>query len=141
VELSPAATDTIHVREVCGLLARAGSVPPASDGRIDVYAVLKRAGLPRDRILRLCRSETAGKGPTWEQIEAGDYKDFPYQRHRGPFDPEVRPPVPILWHRSRLEMRREVGRVVGYSDASATVLFADEDAALRQFLRDSPGQE
>jgi hypothetical protein len=125
--------DTNDIRQVAGLFVVAGSnVPLAPDGRIDVYALLAREKIRQDDILDICQSARARRGPTWAEIEAGDYRNFPYQRYRGV--PDRRERVPILWDRT--PARGE--RLVAFSDCSALVT---PEETMREFFRSHPGQE
>jgi hypothetical protein len=121
-------------------------VPLTPDGRIDVYALLilraRDRELPHGEIVELCHGARADEGPTWEEIAAGDYTNFPYQRYRGQLPPRrsespydrSRNRVPYLWDRRPADRKR----LVVYSDQ--TVLFEDE-ATMQEFFRRNPGQE
>jgi hypothetical protein len=71
-------------------------------------------------------------GPSRDDVAAGDYTNFPYQRRRGRFAPDAEPAVPILWERSGAY------RYVAFSDGS-TRLLTDAEAA--DLFRNDPGQE
>jgi hypothetical protein len=125
--------DTLDLRTIVGFTFGA-ETPLAPDGRIDVYAMLKQQGLARQQILDLCHGSRAGKGPTWEEIEAGDYRNFPYQRHRGARDRRALVAVPLVWDREP-----ENGeRLAGFSDGSAG---SWSEAKMQEFFRGNPGQE
>jgi len=132
--------DVNSLRQLAAILAGAGP-PLAADGRIDVYGAVLGAGFSRDELLTFCRSRRSVRGPTAAEIEARDYASFPWQRRSGTFDPAAAPPVPILWEREPREHRGESCRIVAYSDGRVQVLVGDEDAAMQEFFRRSPGQE
>ncbi|MFI5401492.1 MAG: hypothetical protein ACHQ1G_00935, partial [Planctomycetota bacterium] len=89
--------DTNDLRNIAGLIIIREDVPLAPDGRIDIYAILRQEKLGMQAIVDICHSSRAGKGPTWEEIEAGDYRNFPYQRHRGVLDRKSYVRVPVVW--------------------------------------------
>lgn len=105
----------------------------ARDGRLDVYALLRRelasGRLSKESIAEICR------GPSWEEIEAGDYTNFPYHRRKRSFSPDADPPVPVLWEPRGT---RKGGRLVAFSGGS--VRFCD-DAEAEEIFRNDPGQE
>jgi hypothetical protein len=88
--------------------------PLASDGKLDVYGVLRREGMSTQDIVKLCRSSRSGRGPTAAEVEAGDYSNFPYERHAGPVDPAVE--RALLWDPAPGEGGT---RLVGLTGASA----------------------
>jgi hypothetical protein len=127
--------DQNNLRQIANLVIVAKKpLPVAQDGRIDVYAILIEAKVPQRDIVAICRSSRAGKGPSWEEIQAGDYRNFPYQRYRGAPDPKVFVRVPLVWDR---EAAKD-GRVAAFTDGSA--LFTAE-AEFQEFFRGNPGQE
>lgn len=127
--------DTNDLREIAGFIVSAESdVPIARDGRIDVYAFLRREGVDRQAILDICRSDRTGKGPSWAEVEAGDCTNFPYQRHRGALDPESPVAVPVVWDREATKGQR----FAAFSDGSAG---SRDEATFREFFRSNPGQE
>ncbi len=138
--------DTNDLRNIAGLIIFAREdVPLAPDGRIDVYAILRQEKLGTQAIIDICHSSRAGKGPTWEEIEAGDYRNFPYQRHRGVLDRKSYVRVPVVWDFKPSEDRLArgsddsvEGRLAAFSDASA--LF-EEEAVFQEFFRNNPGQK
>lgn len=132
--------DVNNMRGMAGLLVREGS-PLAADGRLDAYGVLVRDDWKPEELVRLCFSKRSGKGPSSAEIAARDYSSFPWQRHKGAFDPGADPPVPILWEREPRKGHDGSSRLVAYSDSSVLCLFDDEDAAMREFFRRNPGQE
>lgn len=81
----------------------------------------------RDHIeARFVRSERAGKGPADEEIERGDYANFPWERYRG--DRELGGRFPLL--REKRPDKRG-GGLVAYSDGSAWYVEHEFDAVLR----------
>jgi hypothetical protein len=130
---------TTRLRHVADALIRAGA-PLAADGRLDAFGALASTGLTPERVVVACSSRRSGKRPTAVEVEARDHANFPWQRRRGAFDPQARPPVPILWERE--PTKAPVGgqcRAVAYSDGSVRVLVGDEDAAMLEFFRSDPG--
>lgn len=138
--------DTNDLRIIAGLLIIAEEVPLAPDGRIDVYAVLREEFSANTKeIVDICTSSRTGKGPTVKEIEAGDYRNFPYQRYKGARDRKSYVRVPVVWDRAPYDYRPprgkggpERGRLVAFSDGSATF---EEEATFRKFLDANPGQE
>jgi len=49
----------------------------------------------QQELVAVCSSEVLGKGPTWDQIHAGDYSNFPWARYRGEIPAAT--VVPLLW--------------------------------------------
>src|SRR5262245_47180792 len=139
VRTTELAQDTSSLRNVAYALIRAAA-PLAADGRLDAFGALAAIARP-EQVIELCFSARSRKGPTAAEVEARDYANFPWQRRRGAFDPRVRPPVPILWERERMEAPvGDLCRAVAYSDGSVRVLVGDEDAAMIEFFRDNAGQ-
>jgi hypothetical protein len=126
--------DHNNLRQIVGVfLISSTELPLAPDGRLDVYAVVRKREVDRDHC-SIFRSARSGKGPSWDEIQAGDYRNFPYRRRRGAVDRRSAVPVPILWDPEPTKDER----LVAYSDFS--VRFVDE-ATFRDFLRENPGQE
>ena len=67
------------MRNLVGLLTIQSKVP-MKDGRVDIYALVGEIGPENFSIFK---SERFGVGPTKEQIEKGDYSEFPYGRFSG----------------------------------------------------------
>jgi hypothetical protein len=124
--------DAHRLRCMWGVFVEAAAMPLAADGRIDVYAVLKDR-VP-ETVVDLCRCARAGKGPTWDDIAAGDYATFGYQRSRGMFDREAAPHVPVLWDRAPQDGRR----LALFSDGWVGLV---AEAEVQEFFRNTPGQE
>lgn len=137
--------DMLDLRDIAALLVMAEEVPLAPDGRIDVYAILRKEMTDSKKVVDTCTSARTGKGPTWKEIEAGDYGNFPYQRYKGARDRKSYVRVPVVWDRqpsddspSRSSPERGEGRLAAFSDGSA--MFEDE-AVFREFFAANPGQE
>jgi hypothetical protein len=85
--------DTNTLRNLVEPVTRTGTLP-MKDGAFDPYSFVRRERIQA----RFVRSERAGKGPTDEEIEAGDYTNFGWERYRGDGRLEG-PPFPLLWDR------------------------------------------
>ncbi len=85
---------------------------------------------PPARIQEACLDHEQ-RGPTCEEVEAGDYTNFPWQRRNGRFARDARP-VPILRKGS------EPPRCVAFSDGSLRWL---SDSGAEALFRADPGQE
>lgn len=133
--------DMNDLRMMLGLMMVTNELPLAPDGRIDVYEVLKQHVDPK-QVVDLCNSSRSGKGPTWREIEAGDYTNFPYERRKGAFDRGSPVRVPLLWDRKPSDdwspRGSGEGRLCAFSDGSAMF---EEEAVFREFLDANPGQE
>jgi len=93
---------------------------PLKDGVFDPYAFVRRGEITRERY-DVFRSARSGTGPTDEEIERGDYTNFPWERYRGDGElPGDR--IPILWEK---EPDKRGGRVVAFADGSAELVAAD----------------
>lgn len=120
--------DMNNMRNMVGLLA-INRVMPMKDGRVDVYALVRKGDI-EEHHFSMFRSERFDTGPSKEEILAGDYKNFPYERFRG----EVKPMgegkvVPLLWDK-RPDARN--GRVVGYSHGAVKYL---AEAEVQELLK------
>jgi len=93
--------DIKAMRQLVALMVRS-SAGVAPDGRIDAYGALKVLVADEKLRIRLCRSARSGKGPTIEEIRAGDYTNFPYERARGEFS-ATGAERPVLWDRAPTE--------------------------------------
>ena len=100
--------DMNSMRNLVGLLAVRGKIP-MKDGQVDVYALVRKGEI-RERHFHVFKSARFGYGPTKEQIKAGDYSKFPYERYRGEVDPAKAKMVPLLWDK---KPDARGGRVVG----------------------------
>ena len=97
--------DMNDMRNLVSLLTIQSKVP-MKDGRVDVYALVGDIGPENFSIFK---SERFGVGPTKEQIEKGDYSDFPYGRFSGKVE---KGKVPLLWDK---KPDKQGGRVVGFN--------------------------
>jgi hypothetical protein len=68
---------------------------PMKEGVLDVYALARSGEIGRDEYF-LFRERRNGV-PTDEEIDRGDYTNFPYERYRGSGEVEVTASVPLLW--------------------------------------------
>ena len=94
--------DLNAMRQIAALMVRSsGDVAP--DGRVDAYGALQLVVADEKLQIKLCHSARSGKGPTIEEIRAGDYTNFPYQRARGKFR-ATGAEKPVLWDRAPTEM-------------------------------------
>lgn len=133
----------VRIATVIRIAQSRSDVLLAPDGRIDVYRLLihdgeeREEGIDKTLIVDLCHGARASKGPTWEEIEAGDYRSFPYQRYRGHPPPDAfagARGVPILWDR-----RPSGGKRLAVHSGGAVT--AADEAAMQGFFRKHPGQE
>lgn len=107
--------DLDRLRDLIGLLTSGTSVP-MRDGAVDPFALRDEAGsAPLDT--HFFHSARLGSGPSRDEIAAGDYTNFPYERYRGPQRPlqDLDHPLPLLWDR---EPHSDGGRLVGLSNGS-----------------------
>jgi len=127
--------DQNDLRQIMGMLFAHGEPTPlATDGRIDVYLLLREAEPSRELMRELCRSERADKGPSLSEIEAGDYRNYAYQRHRGVLDLQGPERVPVIW-----ELEPTGGEwLVAYSDGAVSAV---DESVVREYLRAHPEQE
>jgi hypothetical protein len=115
--------DLSHVRDMVGLIAVCGKIP-MKDGRVDVFAVAGELDPSKYYVFRSARS---GAGPSDEEIERGDYKNFPYERFRGQVKRGAAESVPLIWDK-KPDARN--GRIVGFSGGAAKYLGEAEVQAL-----------
>jgi len=115
--------DLNDMRDLVGLLVVGGKMP-IKDGRLDVYALVRKGDITQEHFA-LFRSSRFEKGPSVEEIEKGDYANFPYERFKG--EVKLGALVPLLWDK---EPDRNNGRVVGFSSGAAKYLPEDEVQAL-----------
>jgi len=102
--------------------------PPFKEGLVDVYALVRKGDIPKDRY-RLLRSVRFDSGPTDEEIEKEDYTNFPYERFRGEWK-RGGDDVPLLWDRKPDE---KGGRLVGMSSGKVLYYFeVDIDTMLEK---------
>jgi hypothetical protein len=117
--------DRNRLRALAGLLIVEGY--PMKDGALDVYALVRGGEIAREQYV-LFHSTRAGKGPSAEEIERGDYTNFPWERHRGKEVKGGARPVPLLWEK---KPDAEGLVLVALSDGSARAM---DEAALAQAL-------
>jgi len=106
----------------------------ATDGRLDVYAYLERAKLPVEKKLDLCTSSRMEKAPTAAEIQARDYRNYPYRRFRGALPTGYEQVIFFLWDPEPDEGERLVA-----TNQLASRRLPEE--RVQEFLRDHPGQE
>jgi hypothetical protein len=110
--------DINNLRCIVGL-AVAEPQTPMKDGVFDPYAFVRKGDVLREQY-GVFHSARSGTGPTDEEIERGDYTNFPWQRHRG--DGKRIGRFPLLWEK---EADKKGGRVVGFADGSAEYCRSD----------------
>ena len=80
--------DINSVRNLASYLSLSGDpIPLAADGRIDVYIFVRTGAIEGEDDLQVYVSALTGQGPTLEEMLAGDYTNFPYERYRGEVSP------------------------------------------------------
>jgi hypothetical protein len=89
---------------------------PVKDGAFDPYAFVRRGDVAPEQY-GIFRSARSGTGPTDEEIERGDYTDFPWERYRG--DGRKVGMHLLLWEKAP---DKRGGRVVANADGSAEYL-------------------
>ena len=122
--------DINNLRNLTSYLQSAGGdpVPLAPDGRIDVYIFVRTGEIEGEDDLQTYASKETGQQPTLEEMLAGDYSNFAYERFRGEVSPRE-PGVPLLWaKRSRRGLR-----VVGFTQGRVMIL---EEAEFQALLRE-----
>jgi hypothetical protein len=110
--------DMDRMMELAHLVARAEALP-LRDGAFDPYAFVGTGDITREGYV-LFRSARLGKGPTDEQIERGDYTNFPWERYRGDgSETKKLVRIPLLWER---EPGPDGWHLVAWSDGSCGVV-------------------
>lgn len=104
--------DLNNLRNLVGLVV-VSEKPPMKDGALDVYAFVRTGDITPENY-RVFRSARSGTGPTKEEIERGDYANFPWERRRGEW--KRAESVPLLWEK---QPDAEGNVLVGLSDGSA----------------------
>ena len=122
--------DINNIRNLVSYLQLAGGDPLrlAPDGRIDVYQFVRSGEIEGEDDLQVYGSEWAGQQPTLEEMLAGDYTNFPYERHRGEVSPKTLG-VPLLWDK----VSRHNGHYVGCTQGRCAFM---EEAEFRALLRE-----
>ncbi len=126
--------DINNLRNLAGYLQLAGRepVPLAPDGRLDVYIFVRTGEIEGEHDLKVYASKETGQQPTLEEMLAGDYSNFAYERFRGEVSANDPATVPLLWDKQPRRRGREVGRVVGLTGGRAVFM---EEAELQALLR------
>jgi len=109
--------DTNNLRQIIGPVVDSGRLP-IRDGAFDPYQLVAKGQHFRAGY-RILWSKRSGTGPTDEEVERGDYTNFPWERYRGDGKLEGAP-VPLLWEKTP-DDRGKV--LVAFSDG--TVSYAD----------------
>lgn len=120
--------DVNSLRQLMGLIILAEK-PPVKDGALDPYAFVRMGDIARKNYV-IYRSTRTGQGPTDDEIERGDYTNFPWERYRGDGS-GLRGPtlIPLLWEKEP----GADGHLVGMNDGSARILSPEElKAALKR---------
>ena len=129
--------DINNVRNLASYLSLSGDpIPLAADGRIDVYIFVRMGEIEGEDDLQVYVSALTGQGPALEEMLAGDYTNFPYERYRGEVSPKE-PGVPLLWDKQACRGTGVVGRFVGLTQGRCVFM---EEAELQTLLR-AHGQE
>jgi len=118
--LTKSIRDHQNVTNICELWIEhyAESQPAGTDGRMDVYQLVRDGYVEGALAVGMFFSNRYGSGPSLAEIESGDYRRFPYVRA------VVRHPVagdsarPILWDLEP-DGRRDGLLLVGFSDGHA----------------------
>lgn len=85
------------MRQIVGLATVCEKLP-MKDGAFDPYYFVRNGDITGSNI-KLFRSGRLKIGPTEEEAEAGDYRNFPWQRYRGELRPRNATPYPLLWEK------------------------------------------
>lgn len=117
----PILRDIYNLKGIVGLVITAPQTP-LKDGELDPYAFVRSGDVVREQY-GIFRSVRSGTGPTDEEIERGDYTNFPWERYRGDGKPIGR--FPLLWEK---EPDKRGGRIVGFADGSAEYCESDSFA-------------
>jgi len=120
--------DVNRLRQIMGLLIVADK-PAVKDGALDPYALVRAGDIDRTHY-DIFRSARLGQGPTDEEIERGDYTNFPWERYRGDgSDTRGAAGIPLLWEK---EPGADGEQLVGMSDGAVHVLSPEELKAALQ---------
>jgi hypothetical protein len=135
----PPIQDINNLRNLASYLQLSGSdpLPLAPDGRIDVYVFVREGLIEGEDDLQTYGNNATGQQPTLEEMLAGDYSNFGYQRFRGEVSPNENRNIPLLWDKQPRRGSGGLGRVVALTGGRAT--FWDE-AEFQKSLR-AHGQE
>ncbi|MCZ6571919.1 MAG: hypothetical protein ACE10D_05065 [Planctomycetota bacterium] len=122
--------DINSVRNLASYLTLSGDpIPLAADGRIDVYIFVRMGEIEGEDDLQVYVSALTGQGPTLEEMLAGDYTNFPYERYRGEVSPNELG-VPLLWDKQPCR-GDSTGRIVGLTQGRCVFM---EEAELQALL-------
>ena len=128
--------DMNRVRNLASYLSLAGDpLLLAADGRVDVFIFVRTGEIEGQDDLQVYGSKATGLQPTLEEMLAGDYRNFAYERFRGEVSPTT-PNVPLLWDKQSRRAYGAVGRIVGFTGGRTKFL---EEAELQALLC-RPGQ-
>jgi hypothetical protein len=121
--------DMNRMRQLAGHAILAETFP-LKDGAFDPYAFAATGDIARENY-DMFRSARMGKGPTDEEVERGDYTNFPWERYRGDGSEKKRfERVPLLWEK---EPGADGQHVVALNDGSCLAMSpADLKAALKR---------
>lgn len=122
----PVLYDVNRLRDIVGIAVVQREIP-MKDGAFDPYEFVRRGDILREEY-SILRSERSGTGPTDEEIERGDYTNFPWERYRG--DGKLGLTFPLLWEK-RPDKRG--GTIVALSDGSVTYC-EGADFAIRRLV-------
>ena len=106
-----------NLRNITALLIVNESKLPMSDGALDVYHLVQKGDIDRANYSILRRPGEAR--PTDEEIERGDYTNFPYERHRGKCELDPTQPFLLLWDKEPDSLG---AYAVGMSDGRARLM-------------------
>lgn len=115
------ADDHARMKTIVGLIhQKYTSIPLDKSGAVDVYRLAHDGHLTLEEAEQVFWSDRATRGPTRDDIVAGDYAAFPYRRLHRRF---VHDEVPVIWDpeptgRTRL-------RLAGFLDGSVREFEAD----------------
>jgi hypothetical protein len=112
---------TNKFRAITAYLVLRGEKLPMKDGALDVYALVKDGTIGRGEY-SLFRARPNGP-PSDEEIERGDYTNFPWARYHGNGSPDPTRAIPLVWDRNP---DADGYFVVGMSDGSALAMHQDE---------------
>ena len=74
--------DLNSLRGTVEWMADSRQIYTTPDGRIDVYRMIHESRALDERVVEILRSERAGVGPPDQEVRAGDYQNFLWERAR-----------------------------------------------------------
>ncbi|MHC4940627.1 MAG: hypothetical protein ACYTHK_16930 [Planctomycetota bacterium] len=105
--------DMNNVRWMLGPIMSAPTIHATADGRIDVYrTVFTSIELDEDNAALLHHRRTDA-GPTIEEVRAGDYSNFVWERAKADDVRGAKGKVPVLWDPRPIDGKRIVGFASG----------------------------